>query len=276
MKKTPLAFAWVATVLVSLATAVTLFFGRDYFYDGLTAAIERGSTAGVVVSVIIPIIAVIMIIIVWVIVWVQYEKLRTKEFKQVAEEMGFIFYPKGDDMQLRIGVTARLSDFHLFSQGRSRKIRNMLHGVSEQLEVGIFGYQYTTGGGEHSDTVRQSVIYFRSPELNLPQFALRPEYLFDKIGSALGYQDIDFESDRTGVEFSKKYLLQGKDEQKVRELFATEVLGFFEGQDGISTEGGGDQLIFYRRRKRIKPEDVRPFMEEGLEVFRLFASSQPS
>jgi len=255
MKKTPLALAWVATVLVSLATAVTLFFGRDYFYGG--------SIAGIVVSVIIPIIAVILIII----VWVQYEKQRTKEFKQVAEEMGFIFYPKGDDMQLHIGVTTRLSDFHLFSQGRSRKIRNMLHGVSEQLEVGIFGYQYTTGGGQSSDTVRQSVIYFRSPELNLPQFALRPENLFHNIGGVFGYQDIDFDSH---PQFSKKYLLRGNDEQKVRELFATEVLGFFEGQDGISTEGGGDQLIFYRRRKRIKPEDVRPFMEEGLQVFRLF------
>ena len=128
MKKTPLALALVATVLVLLATAVTLFFGRDYFYGG--------STAGVVVFEVVVVVAVILIII----VWVQYEKQRTKEFKQVAEEMGFIFYPKGDDTQLRIGVTARLSDFHLFSQGRSRKIRNMLHGVSEQLEVGIFGY----------------------------------------------------------------------------------------------------------------------------------------
>ena len=232
MKKAPLALSWVATVLVLLATAVTLFFGRDYFYGG--------SIAGIVVSVIIPIIAVILIII----VWVQYEKQRTKEFKQVAEEMGFIFYPKGDDTQLRIGVTARLSDFHLFSQGRSRKIRNMLHGVSEQLEVGIFGYQYTTGGGQSSDTVRQSVIYFRSPELNLPQFALRPENLFHNIGGVFGYQDIDFDSH---PQLSKKYLLRGNDEQKVRQLFTTEVLGFFEGQDGVSTDGGGDQLIFYRR-----------------------------
>ena len=264
MKKTPLAFAWVATVLVSLATAVTLFFGRDYFYGG--------STAGVVVSVIIPIIAVIMIII----VWVQYEKLRTKEFKQVAEEMGFSFYPKGDDMQLRIGVTARLSDFHLFSQGRSRKIRNMLHSVSEQLEVGILEYQGRIGSEWSNRIVRQSVICFRSPELSLPQFSLRPEGLHHKIGSSLGYQDIDFESHRTGAEFSKKYLLQGKDERKVRELFTTEVLGFFEGQDGVSTEGGRSRLIFYRDGGRIKPEDVRPFMEEGLEVFRLFASSQPS
>ena len=269
MKKTPLAFAWVATVLVSLATAVTLFFGRDYFYGG--------STAGVVVSVIIPIIAVILIII----VWVQYEKLRTKEFKQVAEEMGFSFYPK-----VRDDHPAGRSFDKLFrllrptqarnSQGDFGEIRNMLHSVSEQLEVGIFGYQYTTTGNYGGHARRPSVIYFRSPELNLPQFSLRPEGRSDKIGSALGYQDIDFESDRTGVEFSKKYLLQGKDEQKVRELFATEVLGFFEGQDGISTEGGGDQLIFYGLGKRIKPEDVRPFMEEGLEVFRLFASSQPS
>ena len=270
MKKTPLAFAWVATVLVSLATAVTLFFGRDYFYGG--------STAGDVVSVIIPIIAVIMIIIVWVIVWVEYEKLRTKEFKQVAEEMGFSFYPKVRDHPADRSFDPRrgLSAFHLFRQGDSGEIRNMLHSVSEQLEVGIFEYQYTIGSGRHRRTVRQSVIYFRSPELNLPQFSLRPETPFHKIGSALGYEDIDFESDRTGVEFSKKYLLQGKDEQKVRELFTPEVLGFFGGQYGVSTEGGGDQLIFYRLGKRIKPEDVRPFMEEGLEVFRLFASSQPS
>ena len=138
MKKTPLAFAWVATVLVSLATAVTLIFGRDYYYGG--------SIAGIVVSVIIPIIAVIMIIIVWVIVWVEYEKLRTKEFKQVAEKMGFSFYPK-----VRDDHPAGRSFDKLFrllrptqtrnSQGDFGEIRNMLHSVSEQLEVGIFGYQ---------------------------------------------------------------------------------------------------------------------------------------
>ena len=69
-----------------LATAVTLFVGRDYLCGG-----------SIVVSIIIPFIAAILIVI----VWRQYEKQRTKEFKQVAEEMGSIFYPKGDDMQFR-------------------------------------------------------------------------------------------------------------------------------------------------------------------------------
>ena len=201
---------------------------------------------------------------------------RTKEFKRISEQLGMTFSAR---------VKGRAKDratppLPLFGEGRSRVVTNMLHGDSELLgfaeefEVRIFAYGFAQQ--QQDQHVMQSVICFQSPQLNLPKFQLRPEHFFDKIGSKLGYQDIDFESDQTGVEFSKKYLLRGKDEQKVRELFTTEVLGFFEGQDGISTEGGGDQLIFYRRRKRIKPEDVRPFMEEGLEVFRLFASSQPS
>jgi len=64
--------------------------------------------------------------------------------------------------------------------------------------------------------------------------------------------------------------------QKVRELFTPEVLDFFAGQDGVSTEGRRSRLIFYRDGERLKPEDTPAFLEEGLEVFRLFAPSQPS
>ena len=131
----------------------------------------------------------------------------------------------------------------------------------------MFGCRYVTGGGKHTRVIRQTVICFRSPQLHLPEFALRPENLFHKMGAAFGYQDIDFDSHR---KFPKKYLLRGNDEQKVREASTHELLSFFEAEEGISAEGGGDQLIFYRSGKRISPEDVRPFMEEGLQVFRLF------
>ena len=194
----------------------------------------------------------------------QREKQRTEQFKLVAAQMGLSFDPMGDS-----ALMEKLSGFHLFSQGRSTQIRNMLHGVSGQFgiteEVGIFGYRYTIGGGQYSRTSRQSVIYFRSPQLNLPQFALRPVNLFRRIDV---HQDIDFDSYPT---FSANYLLSSNDEQKVREVFTHEVLAFFEAQEEeVSTEGDGDQLIFYRGRKRIKPEDVRAFMEEGLQVLRLF------
>ncbi len=90
-------------------------------------------------------------------------------------------------------------------------------------------------------------------------------------------QDIDFESDQTAAEFSKKYLLRGKYERAIRVLFTDKILTFFAAHpDEVCVGGRGNQLIFYQVDKLIEPEDVRPFMEEGLEVFRLFASSQPS
>ena len=115
--------------------------------------------------------------------------------------------------------------------------------------------------------IQQAAVSIRSPQLNLPQFALRPQHLFHRIGEVFGYQDIDFDYH---PQFSKNYLLRGNNEQQVRKLFTNEVLGFFESQDGVSTEGDGDQLIFYRALTRIKPEDVHLFREEGLRVFRLF------
>ena len=193
---------------------------------------------------------------------IRLQKKRTEGFRQVAEQLGLPFFPKGDDSLLE-----RLGSFHLFSRGHSKKIKNMLHGETGSLEVAIFDYWYTTGHGKHRHTHGQSVVYFSCTALSLPRFALRPEGLFHKIGSVLGYQDIDFESH---PRFSKTYLLRGEDEAQVRELFNDELLTFFETEHKLCVEGGGDQLVFYRGSKRIKPDEVQQFMDEGVRVFTAF------
>ena len=202
---------------------------------------------------------------------------RTKEFKRISEQLGMTFSAR---------VKGRAKDratppVPLLSEGHSRVITNMLHGDSELLgfaeefEVRIFAYEFTVGSGKSSSTWMQSVICFQSPQLNLPKFQLRPEHFFDKIGSKLGYQDIDFESHPTAVEFSKKYLLRGKDEQTIRALFTDAVLTFFAAHpDKVCVEGSDDQLIWYQPGKIIEPEDIPAFMKEGFEVFRVFARKQ--
>ncbi len=195
----------------------------------------------------------------------RYEKKRTGQFQQIAEELGLPFFPEGDDSLLD-----GLGHFYLFSQGRSKKIKNMLHGEANDVELAIFDYRYTIGSGKRSHRHKQSVIYFRSPKLSLPRFAVRPEGFFHKIGSIFGYQDIDFE---TNPRFSAEYLLRGDDESGIRELFSDELLTFFESQEEISVEGGGDQLVFYHQDKRIKPDAAREFMEEGFQVFAHFRGS---
>ena len=201
-------------------------------------------------------------------------KQRTKKLKDLAGQMGMKFSAKIDGALLE-----RRQSALIWSSRANITITNVLHGDSEQLgygeefEVRILDRKRQAG----RSVISQTVICFHSPELNLPQFSLRPEGLHHKIGSSFGYQDIDFESDRTGAEFSKKYLLRGKDEQKIRTLFTDKVLTFFATHpDEVCVKGSGDQLILYQDGKIIEPENISAFMEEGLEVFRLFASSQPS
>ena len=221
----------------------------------------------------------------------KWQEQQLKKFKDFAEQMGMEFSANGDSALLnQLDPT-----FDLFSKAERAfelgllrtGITNVLHGDSEQLgygeefEVRILDCWYKEGR-QHRRVSSQTMICFHSPQLSLPQFSLRPEGLHQKIGSALGYQDIDFESHQTGAEFSKKYLLRGKDEQwmteeKIRVLFTDKILTFFAAHpDKVFVGGSGDQLIFYREGNLIEPEDTPAFIEEGLEVFRLFASSQPS
>ena len=211
---------------------------------------------------------------------------RLKKLKDFAEQMGMEFSEKGDSALLE-----SLSAFDLFSKS-GVKITNVLYGDSEQLGYGeefeVRILECTQDIGEDGQ-VHQTVICFRSPHLSLPDFSMRPEHVFHKIGSVLGYQDIDFESHPTAAEFSKKYLLRGKDEQKIRVLFTDKVLTFFAAhpdvgnghlpfwhwsQHMVCVEGSGDQLILYRDGIRIKPEDIPAFMKEGFEVFRVFTQEQ--
>lgn len=192
------------------------------------------------------------------------EKKRTAQTEELASELGLDFHPKGDPT-----VQGTFGELRLFNHGHSRKFANMLTGEASGVEICIFDYRYTTGGGKHQHVHSQTVIGFRSELLSLPEFELRPEGMFHKIGQAFGYGDIDFD---THPLFSKKYLLRGPNEPDIRDLFEPEKLEFFEdfGKKLVSVEAGHNRLIFFRAGKRLKPEQIRDFMEEGFRMYALF------
>ena len=61
--------------------------------------------------------------------------------------------------------------------------------------------------------------------------------------------------------------------KKTRIVIRNLDLKFIQSQQKISIEGSGDQLIFYRNKNRVKPEEVESFMEEGFQVFGQFLRS---
>ncbi len=211
---------------------------------------------------IVAIAAVVAIIALSLLLVARARRKRREAIQTVADELGLPFFPTGDK-----SLIDHLSGFHLFSQGRSKKIINMIHGDTDAMDLAIFDYRYTVGSGQHSSTHSQTVICFQSDELNLPEFSMRPEGFFHKIGGMFGYKDIDFESHAA---FSKANLLRGPDEAAIRELFREEILSHFETQKRVCVEGAGNTLIFYRAGRRVKPVEIHPLMEEGFQVLALF------
>lgn len=194
------------------------------------------------------------------------EKQRREDLRTVAGKLGFSFHPDGDPHLL-----GRLGQFHLFSQGHSRKVRNMMRGEIQDIAVSLFDYRYTTGSGKHSHTHAQTVVLFESEQLALPFFTLRPEGFFHKMAGAFGYQDIDFADSPA---FSDAYLLKGTDEDRIRAVFGPEVQAYYTRHGHLCTEGGGGRLVHYHADRRIDPERIESWLQEGLDVLDLFLEKE--
>ncbi len=58
-------------------------------------------------------------------------------------------------------------------------------------------------------------------------------------------------------------------EEAVRNIFTDGLLAYYDKHKGLSTEGDGDILMFYREGKKVPPQNIQSFIEEGLVIFNL-------
>ena len=190
------------------------------------------------------------------------EKKRTAALRAEADGMGLEFYANGGDIS-----PPGLSQFDLFSRGHTQRVKNAMVGPLGGAEVAVFDYKYVTGHGKHRTTHNQTVVMFDMAGADLPNFILKPENIFHKIGGVFGYQDIDFDDH---PKFSKQYLLRGGDEEAIRAAFGEEVLDHFDLYKGLCVEAGGQRLLVYRGSRPVKPAAIRGFVDDARDVLDLF------
>ena len=94
--------------------------------------------------------------------------------------------------------------------------------------------------------------------------------MFDKVGSALGFQDIDFDSH---PKFSKLFVLQSSHEEAIRNYFSPQLLEFFESRKGVSVEAQPGSMFFYRSGKRIKPDQIKDNLAQAYEIFGMMVDN---
>lgn len=138
------------------------------------------------------------------------------------------------------------------------------------VRVVVGDFRYRTGGGKNRTTHRRTVCVVENDAMNVPHCYLRPERkLFDALGAMLGGQDIDFAED---PKFSRAYVLQGDEEESVRELFDADIRAWFaERKDrGFHFEAQGNALVFHTGN-RLPPQRAPEHMDQALQIMKLLA-----
>jgi len=164
----------------------------------------------------------------------------------------------------------------LFRNGGSPTYRTVMSRTLDGREEYIFDFTYVISSGKSSQTVWRTVCAFRIKNITLPSFSMSPENFFHKIGSKLGYQDIDF---KDSPKFSSNYLLRGKDESAIRESFGLSVMDYFGANKDWYMDGSGEWLFLYRQAGwmsgRFGVDKLIDYHKETRRIFEYFLEGFP-
>ncbi|MEO1535184.1 MAG: hypothetical protein AAFS11_06450 [Planctomycetota bacterium] len=185
-------------------------------------------------------------------------KKRCEALASLAAELGLSFVPDKDRDH-----DDRYANFEIFRRGHSRAAFNTMtgpipiNGTPHPVVMGDFIYKVTSGSGKNrrTTTYRFSYAIVHLPLAGVPDLLIRPEHVFDKLGSMLGFDDIDFES----AEFSRKFLVKSPDKRFAYDVVTPAMMEFLLETRGhapaIDLEHG--MLCLAQGGKRWTPEQFR-------------------
>lgn len=171
---------------------------------------------GLIILIIAGIVGIIALAIYAIVEAEKARKQRIEEMRAYAQQVGLSFREAKDTNH-----DEEYAHFELFRRGFDRAAYNTIHGRMSyddaivEVNMGDFTYKtretYTTTDSKGRTTTRTRIVkhhfsYFimELPYIMMPDLLIRREGLFDKIASAFGKNDIDFES----AEFSRKYFVK--------------------------------------------------------------------
>ncbi len=205
---------------------------------------------------------VVIFFIVIIVAGYAYGKKRSEALRTFARRRGLSFSPSAN-----AGIHEEVKGFQLFSDTTEKMFSNLINGDMNGTQLMMFDYRSTTGSGRSASTNSQSVFIVRSARLDLPAFEMYPNDIFHRFRGVMGNQNISFPSSGG---FSNAYILRSDDEEAVRKAFTAVVLSYFENHMGLSVEIKGKRLLYYRKGELMRPDQMRSFLSQGLEILRLF------
>ena len=184
------------------------------------------------------------------------KKKRIQEWEQTAAHLGFQ-YSTDDPFDL-------LSlPFALFQRGDGRGTENVVWGQKDGVDIKAFEYWFYTEthnpkGGTSREYERFSCTLLPM-SVYCPETAIAPEGFFAKIGHALGFHDIEFESE----DFNKAWNVKSAEPKFATYLCDARMMQWLLDNKGWRFELSGPWVLTYTGR--LKPKEIWNVIEAARE-----------
>ena len=119
--------------------------------------------------------------------------------------------------------TKKLHNYHNLVILKTRQI-NKVSNILSNEDCSLFDVQFSEGEMIAKQVIKATMLHINIDKI-IPEFTLDREGIFEKIYHFTGFKDIDIDNHS---DFTKRFYLSGKNEEKIKEFFTDELILFFE------------------------------------------------
>jgi hypothetical protein len=151
-----------------------------------------------------------------------------------------------------------LANFGYFKTRQITKVSNIL----SNEECTLFDLEFSEGELIAKQNVKVTMMYLELKN-DIPQFTLDKEGIFEYIIHFAGFKDIDIDNH---PDFSKRFYLSGKNEEKIREFFSDELILFFESNKYYHIESNEKGVLIFENERLSGIKEIKALADFGLRL----------
>lgn len=209
---------------------------------------------------------VILIIVIAVIAYVSwlFDQKRREKYQIWAELHGWS-YDYGRDRK----VYHHYSNFTRLQQGSNRYAFDILRGMLNEYPATAFNFHYetysNTSKGRRTTHHHYFGVVLIQIERFFPKLRIYPTNLFGKIGSALGFGGISFES----VEFYKKFTVRCHKQKFAYDFCHPRMMEYLLTRKDTIIELEGNILALFNGGGKMNPDEVEECLIKLIQLREL-------
>ena len=177
---------------------------------------------------------------------------RQKSIQNISEEMHWKYYANS---------ALEMEELPTFGYFKTRNIDKVSNVLSNE-DCTIFDVHFTEGEMIAKQVIKTTMLHIH-PLKKVPNFTLDREGLFEHILEFAGYKDVDIDNH---PDFSKRFYLAGKNEEKIRAFFTDELILFFESNKQYHISATEKGILIFGNERLSSVKEIKALAYFGMSL----------